>query len=165
MTQTTNNQSQQLTQYLKQEKQLAVNLLAYLLDEKFILEQNQPDELHSITEKKANCLDQLEVISRKRSQLLLAVSTEKSTIQRMQSFISRQNRPLQNLLNTQVDELELSLKDCQQQNLINGMIISMNQRNVQRNLNIIKGIDAKSMTYTQKGQTTAVGGINAGLKA
>jgi len=82
----------------------------------------------------------------------------------MTQYISQQNPKLKASLTASVDKLEDSLEKCRHQNSINGMIISMSQRNVQRNLNIIKGIDHESMTYTQKGTTTSIGNKHGGMK-
>ena len=158
-------QSQKLSQLLIQEADLVNSLLELMLKEKVLLEENRSDELDEITSHKATYLDQIEFVSRNRTQLLLGLSSKSTTVDRMKDFISKQTTQVQKILNSKIDTLEEALEDCRHQNSVNGMIISMSQRNVQRNLNIIKGIEQDSMTYTQKGQTTAVGQQGNGLKA
>ncbi|MFT5452017.1 MAG: flagellar biosynthesis/type III secretory pathway chaperone [Enterobacterales bacterium] len=157
-------QSQKLSQLLIQEANLSKSLLELMLEEKILLEENQADKLVAITTQKATCLDQIEFVSRNRAQLLLALSSKPTTVDRMKDFISKQTTKIQIILNRKIDTLEIVLEECKHQNSVNGMIISMSQRNVQRNLNIIKGIEQDSMTYTQKGQTTALGQQGKGLK-
>ncbi|PCJ50642.1 MAG: hypothetical protein COA74_02390 [Gammaproteobacteria bacterium] len=156
--------SQKLSKLLIQETELAKNLVALMLEEKTLLEQNKADDLSQITNKKTTCLDQIEFVSRNRAQLLLGLSSKPTTAERMKDFISKQVLQAQTILNNNIDDLEKTLENCRQQNSINGMIISMSQRNVQRNLNIIKGIDNNSMTYTQSGKTTPIGQKTKGLK-
>jgi flagellar biosynthesis/type III secretory pathway chaperone len=158
-------QSQKLSQLLIQEAGLANNLLELMVEEKSLLENNQADKLNEITGKKATCLDQIEFVSRNRAQLLLGLSSKPTTVDRMKDFISKQATQLQVMLNSKIDALEEALEKCRHQNSVNGMIISMSQRNVQRNLNIIKGIEQDSMTYTEKGQTSTLGKKGKGLKA
>ena len=155
---------QQLSKLLIQETNIANNLLDLMLDEKNTLEENLPEKLSGITTSKAGCLDQMEAISRNKIQLLLGLSSAPTNVERQNQFIARQSSSIQKELNQLVDELEDAIEKCRHQNSINGMIIAMNQRNVQRNLNIIKGADQESMTYTQKGQTTAVGKAYGGMK-
>lgn len=157
-------QSQKLSQLLIQETGLVNNLLELMLKEKNLLEENLSDKLDEITGHKATCLDQIEFVSRNRAQLLLGLSSKSTTVDRMKDFISKQTSKIQIILNSKIDALEVALEECRHQNSVNGMIISMSQRNVQRNLNIIKGIEQDSMTYTQKGQTTALGQQGKGLK-
>jgi len=157
--------SQKLSQLLIQEAALAKNLLELMLKEKVLLEESQADKLNEITGHKATCLDQIEFVSRNRAQMLLGLSSKATTVDRMKDFISKQASQIQVILNNKIDALEVALEECRHQNSVNGMVISMSQRNVQRNLNIIKGIDKNSMTYTQSGNTTALGQQGKGLKA
>ncbi|MCP4273554.1 MAG: flagellar protein FlgN [Gammaproteobacteria bacterium] len=159
-----NQEAQKLSQLLNQESTFSANLLQFMLLEKDMLETNRHDELHKITESKADCLDQIEQTSRNRAQFLLAVSTAPSTVARMNEFIDKQHAPIQESLRNSLNELEQTLEQCRHQNAVNGMVISMSHRNVQRNLNILKGVDKDTMTYTQKGQTSTVGKQYAGLK-
>ena len=158
-------QTQKLSQLLIQETNLADNLLKLMLEEKDALEENLPDKLESITKTKASCLDDMENVSRLRSQLLLALSTAANSVERMNDYIAKQPTQTKANLNTQVNQLETILEQCRFQNSVNGMVITISQRNVLRNLNILKGIDHESMTYTQKGETTNVGIKSSGLKA
>ncbi|MCP3673726.1 MAG: flagellar protein FlgN [Gammaproteobacteria bacterium] len=159
-----NQETQRLSQLINQETNLATSLLDLMLTEKKHLEDGSVEKLDTLAEQKAGYIEQLETISRKRTQLLLALSTAPTTVARMSLYISQQTQPDRASLTTAVDKLEQSLEKCRHQNSVNGMVISMSQRNVQRNLNILKGADTESMTYTQKGQTTHVGKRFSGLK-
>jgi len=159
-----NQESQKLSQLLNQELQLSANLLQFMLQEKELLESNKHEELQRITADKSYCLDQIEQTSRNRAQFLITVSSAASTVGRMKEFINKQHSPIRDSLQTSLDELEKTLEQCKHQNSINGMVISMSHRNVQRNLNILKGDDQDTMTYTQKGQTSTIGSRYGGLK-
>jgi len=82
----------------------------------------------------------------------------------MNEFIDKQPASIRISLQESQSKLEELLEKCRHQNSVNGMVISMSQRNVQRNLNILKGVDQNSMTYTPKGQTTSIGKRYSGLK-
>lgn len=159
-----NQESQKLSQLLNQELQLSANLLQFMLQEKELLESNKHEELHKITADKTYCLDQIEQVSRNRAKFLISVSSAATTFDRMKEFINNQHSPIRDSLQTSLNELEKTLEQCRHQNSINGMVISMNHRNVQRNLNILKGVDQDTMTYTQNGQTTTTGTHYGGLK-
>ena len=159
-----NPETQKLSQLLTQETLLATKLLELMQQEQNVLEQGLLEPLKTITIDKADCLDQIEAISRKRVQLLFSLSKAPSTVERMKDYIANQPQPINESLTLAVENLELALDKCRHQNSVNGMVISMSQRNVQRNLNILKGTDSESMTYTQKGQTTSIGKVYGGLK-
>jgi len=159
-----NQETQKLSQLINKETNLAKGLLDLMLSEKSYLEDGSVEKLNKITEQKAGYLDQLEITSRNRAQLLLALSRAPTTVERMNQYISKQPTVDREHLSVAVEKLEQSLEKCRHQNSVNGMVISMSQRNVQRNLNIMKGTDTESMTYTQKGQTTCVGKTFSGLK-
>lgn len=150
-------ETQKLSQLLSQEIHLATQLLDLMLEEKNILENHSPEKLVTLTDTKTRCLDQIEMVSRSRSRLLQGLSSAPTTVERMNQFIEQQPQTVRELLTTAVDKLEDILEKCRKQNATNGMIISVSQRNIQRNLNIIRGADNESMTYTPKGQTTSVG--------
>ncbi len=159
-----NQESHKLLQLLNQESELAANLLELMLLEKDALENNQHDNLNAITRNKAICLDQIEQISYSRSQLLLTLSLAATTNEKMREFISKQPDSDKTLLQEALTSLEQQLAKCKNQNSVNGMVISMSQRNIQRNLNILKGVDQNSLTYTPKGETTSLGKQYDGLK-
>jgi len=159
-----NQETQKLSNLLNQETKLSAYLLSLMLEEQKALEQGLIDELQLITSKKSNCLDQIEQVSRNRAQLLLTLSSATTTVERLNNYIYGLPPSQRNSLDKSVTDLETELEKCRHQNSVNGMVITMSQRNVQRNLNIIKGNEQQSVTYTQKGQTTSTGSQLGSLK-
>lgn len=65
----------------------------------------------------------------------------------------------------QFNLLQQTLLDCQNLNSTNAKIIAMSQKTVERNLNIIKGVDEKAMVYTSDGATEMTPSRLNGVKA
>jgi len=152
-------------QILKQETNLLSSLKELMLEEKLSVESNEIDNLVLIAERKKNLLDLLESASKTRNEFLLAAVQAPTPEQRMRQYVKQSEPKYADKLESLVNELELTLHECKRQNSENAMIISMNQRNVERNMNILKGTDNNSMTYTQSGSTNTTSRTISGLKA
>lgn len=140
-------------------------LFNLMINEKESIENNQIDALDEITRNKQVVLDSIEVASRKRSEFLLAAAQAATEQERLLKFLESCPAPDRNILEGKFNALEIILNQCKEQNNINAMIISMNQRHIERNMNILKGIDDNSMTYTNKGTTQAAQEKLSGVKA
>ena len=160
-----NSKSNQFLSLLQNEIDQIQSLHELLLAEKASIESNQIDDLNDITANKQVVLDNVEIASRQRSEFLLAAVQATTEQKRLQTFFDSSPADDRVLLENQFASLENALVKCKEQNNINAMIISMNQRHIERNMNILKGIDSNSMTYTNKGTTAVAQEKLSGVKA
>lgn len=160
-----NSKSTQFLSLIQAELEQLKALYELLLAEKACIESNQIDDLNEVTSKKQIVLDNIEIASRQRSEFLLAAVQAVTEKERLVKFIETSPAMDQESLQNQFNKLEEALMECKEQNNVNAMVISMNQRHIERNMNILKGIDNNSMTYTNKGTTAVASEKLSGVKA
>lgn len=119
-----------------------------IADEKLILQQHQPDELIHISERK--------------NRQLIAIQNLDQEISVNQQFAQDKAA---NLLNQELADIESLLKQCQQQNQVNGQIIAQSQLAVERmKTSLLESHNKSAITYDNKGKKS--GGLSSiGLKA
>ena len=160
-----NSKSNQFLSLVRSETEQLKTLFDLLQAEKACIEANKIDDLNDITANKQVVLDNIEVASRQRGEFLLAAVQAPTDRERLEKFIATSPADDREVLQNHFKSLEESLLLCKEQNNINAMIISMNQRHIERNMNILKGIDNNSMTYTNKGTTEMSQEKLSGVKA
>lgn len=116
--------------------------------EKDILQQQNPEKLIEITEKK--------------NQLLLAIQT---LDQQFEQSITFKQEKSQGLFTEQLATIEETLLRCKEKNHVNGQIIAHSQLAVERmKTSLLQNHNKSSMTYDSKGK--ASGGLSSlGIKA
>ncbi|MBT8448766.1 MAG: flagellar protein FlgN [Gammaproteobacteria bacterium] len=160
-----NDKSNQFLSILQTEIHHIEHLYDLLIAEKSAIETNQIADLDEISQNKQQALINIEDASRHRAEFLLAAVQAPSDKERLRKFIDNAPKMDKELLEKRFSLLDDALSKCKEQNNINAMIISMNQRHIERNMNILKGIDNNSMTYTNKGTTQAAQEKLSGVKA
>lgn len=126
---------------LKEQLTFVNNLEQLLIAEKEILQQQKPDELVSITEKKQALLGAIEQLDQK--------------IQTNQEFLSQVKGEQ---LPEAFYQIEETLKRCKKQNAVNGQIIQHSALAVERiRGSILENRSRSSMTYDKQGKKS--GGI------
>jgi flagellar biosynthesis/type III secretory pathway chaperone len=155
--------TQSFVNLLNNELELLQSLHTVMLEEQQCVEKNEVEQLIPIAQHKHEILERVEQASRHRDQFLIGNVQASTPLERMQLFIEQSSDSRQ--LGKQMQALQDMLKQCHEQNEVNAMIISMNQRHVERNLNIMKGIDNSSMTYNSRGTTEARTEHLRGVKA
>lgn len=138
---------QSLELLAKQYAQLQ-SLEKIITDEKNILQQHQPDELIQISELK--------------NLQLIAIQSLDQQISVNQQFAQDKAA---NLLSQELADIESLLKRCQQQNQVNGQIITQSQLAVERmKTTLLENHNKSAITYDNKGKKS--GGLSSiGLKA
>lgn len=138
---------QSLSFLAKQYAQLQA-LEKIIADEKHILQQHRPDELVRVSEQK--------------NQLLIAIQNLDQEISVNQQFAQDKAA---NLLTQELSDIESLLEHCQQQNQVNGQIISQSQLAVDRmKTTLLESHNKTAITYDNKGKKS--GGLSSiGLKA
>jgi len=130
--------SQSLAFLAKQYEQLQL-LEKIIADEKLILQQHQPSELITISEQK--------------NQQLMAIQRLDQEISVNQQFAQDKAA---NLLSQELANIESILRHCQQQNQINGQIITQSQLAVERmKTTLLESHNKNAVTYDNKGKKSA----------
>lgn len=160
---TANESDANFNNLLSRELELLSGLKNLMLTEKSAVEENQIEQLIPIADDKQKLLELVEKASLERQQFLRSHSIGSTGLEMTNHFIhqARNSQELRSLF----QELQNTLKECQDLNSTNAKIIAMNQRHVERNLNIIKGVDNQSVVYTSKGNTEAGQSRLSGVKA
>ena len=148
---------------LARELDLLSRLKQLMLNEKSAVEGNHIDDLIPIADDKQKLLELVEKASFERQQFLRSHSVGSTGLEMTNHLIQQSNNGKE--LKSQFQQLQNTLMECQDLNSTNAKIIAMNQRHVERNLNIIKGVDDKSVVYTAKGNTQAGQSRLSGVKA
>ncbi|MCO4799700.1 MAG: flagellar protein FlgN [Colwelliaceae bacterium] len=132
------------------EKQLTqLEQLEIIIDtEKDILQQQDPEKLIEITEKK--------------NQLLLAIQT---LDQQFEQSITFKKEKSQGVFKGLLETIEDTLLRCKEKNHVNGQVIAHSQLAVERmKTSLLQNHNKSSMTYDSKGKTS--GGLSSlGIKA
>ncbi len=162
-TQTPNDNPPTFSQLLNNEIELLGALKRLMLNEKEAVETNNVDQLIPIADDKQKLLQQVEQASFNRQDYLNKRVIGQRGLQQLQSYIAQTDSS--EGLYSQFKELQKALKECHDLNEVNAKVIAISQRNVERNLNILKGIDDKTMVYTAKGSTEANQSRLNGVKA
>lgn len=160
---TANTSDANFNDLLTRELELLGGLKNLMLNEKSAVEDNQIEQLIPIADDKQKLLELVERASMERQQFLRSHSQGNSGLEMTNHYIHKARNSQE--LKSQFQRLQDTLKECQDLNNVNAKIIAMNQRHVERNLNIIKGVDGQSVVYTAKGNTEANQSRLNGVKA
>lgn len=159
MSQNTDN----FSNLLNHEINLLKSLQELMLDEQRQVELNHIDQLLPIAEHKRALLDQIELAVTSRDKFIrsrVQLAAGKEGIEQYLGALDQSADVKELFL-----ELQALIDNCKRQNDTNAKIIAINQRNVERNLNIMKGIDNNAVTYNAKGTTWASSERLSGVKA
>jgi len=160
---TSNESPTSFNDLLSKELALLNGLKDLMLNEKTAVEENKIEQLIPIADDKQKILELVEKASIERQRFLRSHSVGQTGLEMTNNYIHRADDSQQ--LRTIFNTLQSTLKECQDLNNTNAKIIAMNQRHVERNLNIIKGVDDKSVVYTSKGNTESSQSRLNGVKA
>ena len=158
-----NNPASSFSQILTTELELLGSLKQLMLNEQDAVEQNNIEQLIPIADNKQRLLEQIERASYSRQAFLNQHIQGKSGLQQLNEFIAQTDSPAN--LKAQFEVLQTVLQECKDLNDVNAKIIALSQRSVERNLNILKGVDDKAMVYNAKGTTEADQARLSGVKA
>lgn len=141
--------AQNLENHINTDIETCNSLLQLMLDEREALKARDTEHLDRIIEAKVDGLQQLEQSAKQRSEWLLegkpqqALTNEKAWLDIIQAIAPAQEA---NWL-----QLREKLKECQEQNEINGKVLTRNQQVYQRVLGILRGQPVGGGLYTQGG--------------
>lgn len=145
---------QQMKTLLEREIESASRLLAILQKEHSVLTNNDVAGLEKLVPEKQALVAMLEKLGRQRTQLLDAGGGggNRQVLERyLQQCDSEARHPLAKLW----DQLQALAGECQHQNEVNGGILEIGRRHVQRVLSILRGQANQAELYGPDGETTS----------
>ncbi len=123
----------------------ALRLCQCLAEEQMALGGSDADLLAQVTATKTALLGELEVIEQQRRTLCRQLGSGDDRAA-MESLMARLEAP-NGSLHRQWQALSDTLRECQQANQANGLIVSAMQRRVRQTLGLLRGTDPDNATY------------------
>ncbi|MFP5344536.1 MAG: flagellar protein FlgN [Gammaproteobacteria bacterium] len=143
---------QRMTMLFELEIESVTELLRILDDERDALMKHDPHVIEQIAQKKLRHLDDIEDWGRKRDALLRSAGYP-CTREGIMRYLAEHT-------DTGLDghwrALEQLLHQCQQQNEVNGGVVSLSRRHVQRALGILRGLPAEQSLYNAAGNAEEI---------
>ncbi len=143
-----------LRQHIRQETDACSTLLGLLHTEREALKSRDVDKLEEVIQAKSAFLLQLEQGARQRSQW---VPQKTPGGQKSEALWLDLLRRLDPTLESDWEGFRDLLKQCQDQNEINGKLLARNQQVFARLLSIVRGQNENSPLYTPKGNRGGAG--------
>lgn len=138
---------------LQQETAIAQRLYEVLAQEQSALQRLDSHSIQALAQEKARLLAALDDQLAQRQKLWPNGHTDGALTAFIANLPALQAAPLQQLAN----QLRDLLQRCQQQNDINGRIISASRRSVERSLSLLRGHQPDAVLYTPNGTATRMG--------
>lgn len=142
---------------LKRQDALARELERLLESERAALSGQDPLPMAELAASKVSCLAQLEEAAGAWELSLRQLSQGRFGLEGFSRLLSvlpsEQSAPLSQAW----ADLKFRLENCQMLNSVNGRVIAISQRSVERNLNLLKGRTPESEIYTAQGRATGFG--------
>ncbi|MCL6414435.1 flagellar protein FlgN [Aestuariirhabdus sp. Z084] len=138
----------------RQDIETVTNLKETLQQERLALENSDAESLEALLSDKTSQLNQINDNARRRSELLAALGFPNDR-DGMQSFIATLPQEERTELSALWDNLETTLEECKEHNLINARVLQHTRGVVDRLLTIYRGSAAKSVSlYGEDGTQT-----------
>lgn len=143
-----------LTEVFENHQQLTLSLLQALKKEQKVLENASADELNDIVEQKNQLLKQLEGAATRLNEQLSAANLPQ-TDTGIAALISQQVQSEQEQCRAYWQNLKQLLKDCQQQNEINGTLMALGKQQLDFLVTALKGGSDEATTYDAQGEAVS----------
>ena len=138
-----------IEQLLKLDLQHSSRLLELLQQERSTLQQRDSNALAALVEEKDQLIAKLDQSAKLRTQWLQQLGYELNS-KSWKALIDQQNSPV---IQTLWQKLESTIKECRDNNEINGRLISRSQQTLTKLLNILRGKRASTQLYGRDGNT------------
>ncbi len=148
----TTTQRQQLPYWFALEAEAAQHLLDALAQEHKALTEFNAEALECATAAKQSCVEAYESIARRRDQFLAALGLPPGK-PGIEALLQRSAATGDEPLSGQWQELQALATQCRRQNLINGGIVELGRRHVERALDLLHGPGPNVNLYGPEGQT------------
>jgi len=146
--------------YLEQSYAQASRLLQLLTNEREAISKSDADALEGITAEKKHIARQLENATQ-ACMALLKQSDFSSDDKGMLDFFASCEEPHAVQLSEQWNTLQGVLKQCKEENRINGQLLESSQRRIKQAIGILQGQPTDQELYGRKGKTLATSLTNS----
>jgi len=141
-----------IDQYLQQGTEQAQQLMKLLQDERHILSSNDGAALEAVTDSKQQLAQTIQASTRICSQLLDKAGFGNDA-RSLSNYIQSCAEPHASKFKVTWEKLQSILKQCQDENRINGKLINSSQRRIKEALSIIQGQPVEEDLYDRGGET------------
>jgi len=149
---TTDRNTQYIAEYLEQATKQAQQLMQLLNDERSVISSNDGDALEKITANKEKLAKEIQADTQVCTQYLqqAGFSADKNgLIEYFKSCTDSHSKQLK----TVWQKLQALLKECQEENRINGRLLGSSQRRIKQALSILQGKSVSEELYGRGGET------------
>lgn len=141
-----------IAEHLDKVEAQAKQLMTLLQDERDVLSTNDGSALEVITNSKEKLAEEIQMNTRKCNQHLLDAGFGESNVG-LTKYIETCAEPLATQFRTAWDNLKSILKQCQEENRINGKLINSSQRRIKQALSILQGKPVEEDLYGKGGKS------------
>lgn len=153
MQQPTGIDANTLSTLLSRQDALAGELLSLLDSERNALTRQALDEITALSARKQICLAHLENLAQAWEMVVQRLSDGRFGLETFSQFLATLPVSERQPLNIAWLQLKKRLSACQDLNAVNGRVIAISRRSLDRNLDLLKGKDvAAGGLYTAQGQ-------------
>lgn len=149
-----------IAEHLDTVENQAKQLMTLLQDERDALSTNDGNALEVITNSKEKLAEKIQINTRKCSQQLLEAGFGEGNIS-LTKYIETCAEPLATQFKSAWDNLQSILKQCQEENRINGKLINSSQRRIKQALSILQGKPVEEDLYGKGGKSVNLSSGNS----
>ncbi len=141
-----------LADYLEKGLERAQHLLSLLQDERNVLSKNDSSALENITNSKEELAEAIQISTRQCRQYLQQAGFGDNS-QSLSEYIKMCSEPFATKFEPMWHNLQSILKQCQEENRINGKLINSSQRRIKQALSILQGQPVDEDLYGSGGKS------------
>jgi len=144
--------TQYISNYLEEGTEQAQLLMSLLQAERNVLSSNDSAALEVITNKKEKLTETIKTSTKQCKQYLQQAGFGNDNLS-LNKYIETCAEPFTAKLKTMWSSLQAVLKQCQEENRINGKLITSSQRRIKQALSILQGQPVEEDLYGKAGET------------
>ena len=141
-----------IAEYLEKGIEQAQRLMSLLQDERNVLSTNDSSALENITNSKEQLAEAIQISTRQCGQYLQKAGFGDNN-QSLSEYIKTCSEPFSTKFESMWHNLQSILKQCQEENRINGKLINSSQRRIKQALSILQGQPVDEDLYGSGGKT------------
>lgn len=141
--------SRQLCTLISEQTQSAGELFALLQKEYDALKENDVEAIENVAEQKNRIVDSIQQLGRQRQQLVQDYGFSPGNASRTE-FLGSFGSTTTEDLSRRWENLDIKIRECQDQNQVNGRLIEVSQQHVHRALSLLRGEENQGAGYGPK---------------
>lgn len=144
--------TQYISKYLEEVAAQAEQLMSLLQEERDVISVSNGDALEAVTSSKEKLATAIQFNTRQCSQQLQQAGFGNNDLS-LSKYIDSCSEPYTSQFRSAWNDLQSVLKQCQEENRINGKLISSSQRQIKQALSIIQGKPVEEDLYGKSGKS------------